>query len=176
MTDNQESSSQMNVAFKNRRPWLIALGVAEIAIACGLLLIAALLFFVAPRFIAEGIASHRFLSVENPSFIAPGIAFVGLGVLFLSAGIGSVRCLNWARILMMTVSTAWLGMGVLSVAFVLVQVHRHGVSLSASPGLDLLIDELFVTMLALPAVFLFFYSRRSVKATCLWRHAFRQAG
>lgn len=47
--DSKESSSQPNLHCENGRPWLIAFGGIEIAIACGLLLIAALLFFALPR-------------------------------------------------------------------------------------------------------------------------------
>jgi len=168
--------NQMTVGFKNRHSWLIAFGVAEIVAVCGLLFIGGVILFVAPRFIAEGIASGRLPYTPTRFFVLPAVAIVGLGVLFLSGGIGSVRCLNWSRILMMTVSTIWLGIGELVGGFVLLRVYVHGLPPSYLLAFNLFLVDLVVLMLGLPAVFAFFYSRRSVKATCLRKHALSHAG
>jgi hypothetical protein len=160
------------VPYKSRRGWLIAFGVVEILIASFFLLL-----------ILLTLIAFQTLSTHKPppqSPISPavlmaivGVQYVIIAAVFLIAGIGSIGCRNWARILMLAVSGLWLGIGVLTTLFLAIILptvrQREG-----GPPPDTL-DVAYVSTIALmvvlmvlaPAGFLFFYSRKSVKATCL---------
>jgi len=121
-----------------------------------------------------------------PGAMVPGpmsprvlMAFAGLqyglmAAVFITAGIGSIRCKNWARIMMLVVSGLWLGFGLLGtlmMAFIFPVIMRQQ-PVHVAPGIqDAIvvgtITFMAVLMVLLPAIFLFFYSRKSVRATCL---------
>jgi hypothetical protein len=102
-----------------------------------------------------------------------GLQYGLLAAVFLTGGIGSVLCKNWARIFMLVVSGLWLGIGLLStlmMALTVPMIMRQQPG-SISPGtqhviVGVMIMFMAVIMVMLPAIFLFFYSRKSVKATC----------
>ncbi|MBZ5671609.1 MAG: hypothetical protein LAO04_18010 [Acidobacteriia bacterium] len=160
------------VAYKSRRGWLIAFGVTEILVACFFLLLILLTLIV-----------FRMPSTHKPppqtpisSAVLMAIAGVQYGIIagvFLIAGIGSIRCRNWARILMLAVSGFWLVIGVLStvVLAVFLPTIREQAGVPPPEGLDVvymsIITLMVIVMVLLPVVFLFFYSRKSVRATCL---------
>jgi hypothetical protein len=158
--------------YKSRRGWLIAFGVVEILMGCLLLLM-----ILVSAFAFLGPAGARI----PPGPISPRglMALVGLqygliAAVFFTGGIGSIRCKNWARILMLVVSGFWLGcglLGTLMMAFFLPVVMRQP-PVHVVPGIQHVIIAgmiIFMTVLLvlLPAIFLFFYSRKSVRATCL---------
>ena len=158
--------------YKSRRGWLITFGVVELLIACLFLLVLLLSFFafLGPR------AARMPSGPMSPAMM---MAFAGLeygaaAAVFITGGIGSIRCRNWARILMLVVSGLWLGFGLiitLVVAFVVPAVMRQQPGNISGEMQHTIIVGMVVVMTALmvvlPAIFLFFYSRRSVKATCL---------
>ncbi len=158
--------------YKSRRGWLIAFGVIEILMGCAFLL---MILFSA--FVFFGPVAARM----PPSALSPRIlmAFVGLqygllAAVFFTSGIGSIRCKNWARILMLVVSGLWLGLGLMTtliMAFMVPMIMRQQPG-NVLPGIQHaiivgMIAVMAVLMVLLPAIFLFFYSRKSVKATCL---------
>jgi hypothetical protein len=113
--------------------------------------------------------------------ISPGVIMILVGLqygllaaVFITGGIGSIRCRNWARILMLVVSCLWLGFGLLGTlmtAFILPAIMRQQPG-NLLPGFQrafmagmIAVETVF--MVLLPAIFLFFYSRKSVRATCL---------
>jgi MFS family permease len=156
---------------KNRRDWLIAFGIIEILVGC------AFLFMILGSAIAFlGPAAARM----PPSAMSPRalLALVGLqyglmAAAFFTGGIGSIRCKNWARILMLVVSGLWLALGLIStliMAFIIPTI-MHRQSAKIPPGMQhAIMLGMFTAMLVLgvllPAIFLFFYTRQSVKATC----------
>src|SRR5208337_1108053 len=107
------------------------------------------------------------------------MAFVGLqygllAAVFFTSGIGSIRCKNWARILMLVVSGLWLAFGLIGtlVMALIVPTVMQQQPGKHHPGLEhaaiaVMIAFSTVIMVLLPAIFLFFYSRKSVRATCL---------
>src|SRR5262245_4030185 len=96
-------------AYKDRRGWLIAFGIVEILIACFFLLVACLMALVIPNMPQQPAAP------APPGWIFLFAAgFYGtLAAVFAAAGIGSIQARNWARILMIVLSSLWLAFGVL---------------------------------------------------------------
>ncbi len=159
-------------SYPSRRGWLIAFGIVEILIAGGfvLMILVTALGLYGP--------AHR---TTAPNGFRPGVVMVVVGAeyavlaaVFIIAGIGSIRCRNWARILMLVVSGLWLALGILmtvAMSLIFPTVMRQQ-SLAISPeaahivivGILML---LIATMVVLPAIFLVFYCLRSVRATCL---------
>jgi len=152
--------------YQSRRGWLIAFGVIEILMACAFLLM--LLFsafiFLGPAAakmpqgaMATGPMSPRVLMV------LVGLQYGLLAAVFLTAGIGSIRCKNWARILMLVVSGFWLVCGLLGtliMVFILPAIMRQQPG-NIPPGIQHgimvgMITFMFVLMVLLPATFLFF--------------------
>ncbi len=158
--------------YKSRRGWLIAFGVIEILIGCSFLLVLLFSEFTllgpAAAKLPSGTMSPRALMVFM------GLQYGLLAAVFFTGGIGSIRCKNWARILMLVVSGLWLALGLLStlaLVFIVPAIMRQQPA-KLSPGAEhAILVGTIITMTALmvllPAIFLFFYSRRSVRATCL---------
>jgi hypothetical protein len=164
------------VPYKNRRGWLIAFGVVEILMGCGFLLLILLSAFaflgpaaakMPPNAMAAGPMSKSVL------LAMVGIQYGMMAAVFFIAGIGSIRCKNWARIMMLVVSGFWLGIGLISVlvvAFLVPTIMRQQTGNIDSSVQHTIMAGLIIFMTAimvvLPAIFLVFYSRKSVKATC----------
>jgi hypothetical protein len=99
----------------------------------------------------------------------------GLGALFfVTVGIGTMLRRRWARIVMLVVSPLWLALGVLvSVVFVMImpmvlETVRKQQEAASGGTMNLVLGimvgiNLFLYIL-LPGGFLFFYTRKSVKA------------
>jgi hypothetical protein len=93
-------------------------------------------------------------------------AFALIGAAFLAAGIGSVLRKQWARLLSLVLNGLWLFSGVCGAATILLVVPRTNPS-AASPAMLAGIATVFAfTMVLPPLVLLFFYSRKSVRASC----------
>jgi hypothetical protein len=103
-----------------------------------------------------------------------GVQYGLMAAVFFAGGIGSIQCRNWARILMLVVSGLWLAFGLLTtviMAFVVPTVMRQQ-AIEHYPGLEHTILAVMIAVTAflgiiMPAGFLFFYTRPSVRATCL---------
>lgn len=167
--------------YKSRRGWLLAFGVIEILMGCLFLLMilfSAYIFFGPP---AAKMASGAMAA--GPMSPHALLAFAGLqyglmAAVFITAGIGSIRCRNWARILMLVVSSLWLGIGILGAIAVAVifPIFLRQQPVNVPPGIlsaVMVVMGAFMIflMVLLPGVFLFFYSRKSVRATCLAQNA-----
>jgi hypothetical protein len=155
----------------------MAFGVIEIMMGCAFLLMILFSAFIflgpaaakmPPSAMATGPMSPRVLMVFA------GLQYGLMAAVFITAGIGSIRCKNWARILMLVVGGFWLACGLfgtLIMVFILPAIMRQQ-PVHVAPGIqDAIvvgtITFMAVLMILLPAIFLFFYSRKSVRATCL---------
>ena len=159
-------------AFKNRRGWLIAFGIAEILIGCLILLLMAATYFILRKVPATATAPPP----DAGAMLIAGIIYGAIAVLFVVIGIGSIHARRWARLAMLIVSWAWLAMGVLTsimLAFILprifaAQPDASAPNVAAAQHLGEIV--MFVTLglffIVLPLVFIFFYSGKNVKATC----------
>lgn len=166
--------------YKDRRGWLIAFGIIEILLGAFSLLTATpviitLLLFKPARAAQISPGAHIMSMVFGVGFYSLIAAF------FFVAGIGSIRRRNWARILMLIASSFWLLCGSMGAAFMFflfpkIMEAQHDVPPN---GGHILFAVMFSVLaffgVLLPLMFLIFYSRKSVKATCLAREASSKA-
>lgn len=163
--------------YKNQRGWLIAFGVVEILIGCLFLLMIVFSAFAFLRPAAAKIPPNAMPagSMSGTTLMAlVAIQYGLMAAVFFTGGIGSILCKNWARILMLVVCGFWLGIGVITtpvIAFMAPVIMRQQpgnvdpqIQRAIMVGMTILMTALTVV---LPAIFLFFYSRKSVRATCL---------
>lgn len=164
---------------KDRRGWLIAFGIIEILFGAASLLMATLTIVFLLVF--NPLPGQQMPSGTNTATVVVSVIYYSLvAAFFFTAGIGSIQRRNWARILMLIVSALWLGLGVLSTAFMIFlfpkimesQSAAHSVPTHAEHAIIVGIVAVVAFLgILLPLVFLIFYSRKSVKATCLAREA-----
>lgn len=117
----------------------------------------------------------------NHAAMAPGIAVYGvLGVALVWLGIGSIKARRWARALLLIFSWSWLIMGVCMTVIMPFVMSKAMANLPANakagqPSLPpaaitgmIIVMTLvfFVLFVVVPAVWVFFYNSRHVKATC----------
>lgn len=171
--------------YKDRCGWLIAFGIIEILIACFFLFMCAFMALVIPNIPKQPGQPD----VPSAIFLL-GAGFYGvLAAIFATAGIGSMQAKNWARILMIVLSSIWLAfgaLGTLSAALMMPMILRQQEAiLSQNPAMQqgqlppnfmtvvMTITIIFqvLIMIVLPLIFLIFYTRKSVKATCEARWA-----
>lgn len=169
---------------KDRGGWLTAFGIVEILLGAAILLMS--LFALMSLLISR--PSH-------PAELSPGVHVAGMAVLagfyvviaayFIVAGIGSIRRRNWARILTLAGSSIWLLFGVMGTLFSLflfpkIMTLRQPVPPAAQHIESIVMGTMVVMVIIfgilLPLTFLIFYSRKSVKATCLARESAPAAG
>jgi hypothetical protein len=160
------------VLYKSRRGWLIAFGVIEILIGCAFVL---MILFSAFAFLGPAAAKMPPNAFSPPVLMAlVGFQYGLMATVFFTGGIGSIRCKNWARIFMLVVSGLWLGLGLLTtvvMAFMFPIIMRQEPG-NVAPSVQHVVIAGIITVMTflgvlLPAIFLFFYSRKSVRATCL---------
>jgi hypothetical protein len=173
------------VPYKSRRGWLIAFGIVEILIGCAfvLMILFSALIFLGP------VAAKMHAGAIPAGPISPAVLMImgalqyGLmAAVFFTAGIGSIRCRNWARIMMLVVSGLWLAFGLMTT---LITGFMFPIIMRQTPGkiscetqhaiIVGMISVMAVLGVLVPAVFLFFDSRKSVKATCLAQKAVQGA-
>lgn len=154
----------------DRRGWLIAFGILEIAIAFVLLGMIGLMLL--------GVAmAGRLPNQPPPSFrmMLQSVSIYALGcVFFVVMGIGSIQARRWARSLMVAVSWIWMltgAVGTLIAAYVMPGVMKAAPGPAAPHGVMvaiIVVMLVFMTfaLVALPLIMLLFYRSAGVKATC----------
>jgi hypothetical protein len=160
-------------AYKSRRGSLITAGVLEIIIGVFCLLFAAL------TVLSMFISSKTGEAVAGPSAdaaIAGGLFYLGAAIFFTWLGIGSVMCKRWARALMLVVSWIWLIMGLVGLAFWLVNLPRFAESMclhgepppSSVMTIITVVSTVFMSLfyVVLPFIFLLLYRGENVRLTC----------
>lgn len=166
--------------YKDRSAGLLAFGILTILLGC-----LAALFAV---FIVFGqVAAAKTGTVAAPmSTILPAILiYVGLAVVLVWLGIGSIMARRWARALLLIFSWSWLVVGVIALVAMAFIVPKMLATMSAtgsggqSGAPQAMIAGMLIGMfivfglmfLILPAIWTFFYNSRHVKATCETRDA-----
>ncbi len=169
--------------FRDQSTGLILFGVFQILIGCLCLLMAPCVLLPA------------FMSVQSEAMstqmMLPGAAFyLLLAVAFITLGIGSIRARRWARALTLVFSWMWLVFGVASLVFMVLYLPRMLAALpqqieAAQPAgtqaaqiPSQVFFMIFMVTLGtsgclycvLPSVFLLFYQRQAVRATCEYRN------
>jgi hypothetical protein len=111
-------------------------------------------------------------------FMIPGIfIYIGFAVCFIWLGIGSIIARRWAWALTVILSWLWFIVGIamiIPIGFVMSKSMENSqhVKMSSSSILVMQIFTgaiLFVIYILLPGLFLLFYNRASVRATCQQR-------
>ena len=162
-------------AYKDRSTGLLVFGVLTVALGglAGLLVLVMLA--------GQAMAAKTTQVPANFAAILPAIAiYAGLAAALICLGIGSIQARRWARVLLLIFSWSWLLLGIVTTAmmgFIMPKVMANMASAgtagqtampSAAKDAVLVVMFLFcgIFMIVLPAVWIFFYGSRHVKATC----------
>jgi hypothetical protein len=156
----------------SRKGWLLFFGILEMLVGAGAGLLGLLILVV--FLFMERLPTGQIQPGSSLRMAVMACFYGGVALFFLAAGIGTIRRRPWARILMLVVSSLWLVMGLMAtlVFLFLWPTLSRGISEkdpTASGGvmvftLVLIIGTLFSLYVLLPASFLIFYTRKSVKA------------
>jgi hypothetical protein len=156
----------------DRSGFLIAFGIIEALI--GLFFILIIVMMAGMRGMIANAPNAKDLP---PNFMLSIVMVYGtMAAVFFVMALGSILRRNWGRIFALIVSWFWLGVGVIAVlgsALIMPQTMRTmpqapnapQVNVGAVVGIAIIIMTIF--MVAMPLLFVIFYSRPSVKATCL---------
>ena len=161
--------------YKDRSTGLMIFGILTILIGCmtGMMLLFTLVTLLA--------ASHTNVPPTSLSALLPALFIYGiLAVALIWLGIGSIKARRWARALLLIFSWTWLVMGVFAILGVVLVLPTFLESIRAAAppgqpampaaaiGVAMVIACLMIGVffIALPAVWIFFYNSRHVKATC----------
>ncbi len=172
------ASNPAGEVYHDRSTGLMVFGILTILLGA----LAALLAVVTLLSLALGSMVPN--SQLNTATVLPGmLMYVGLAVILIWLGIGSIKARRWARALLLIFSWSWLGVGILDVGalvFMLPRVMAHlptppGTNHPAIPAAAIEVIILFTILISgfflvlLPGIWTFFYSSRHVKLTCEWR-------
>ena len=158
--------------YSDRRGWIIAFGVIEILIGLCCLLLAV---FVSLFFLRAENTGQIPGQASTAGMVFGGGIYLLFAAFFFAGAIGSFRCKNWARLLMLVGSGAWMVFGLIGAVVIFLVMPKAMATRASMPpsgehlimGVALGIEGVFGVLL--PLVFLIFYSRKSVKATFLTR-------
>jgi hypothetical protein len=165
-------------AYKDRSTGLAIFGILTLLLGCLAGLFVPLMLF------SQMAAARANPGAGNLAAMLPAMVVYGLlAVALIWLGIGSVQTRRWARALLLIFSWAWLVMGIFAITGMalvmprmLENVTTAGVSNGTAnqalpPGaltgiMVVMLLFLGVFFIVLPAIWIFFYSSRHVKATC----------
>ncbi|HEY3901515.1 MAG TPA: hypothetical protein VGM54_23090 [Chthoniobacter sp.] len=134
--------------------------------------------FIPLMFLGQSMSAKSGIE-QSPIMLLPvTIMYGGLAVVLIWLGIGSMMAKRWARALLLIFSWCWLLIGIFSIgmmAFMLPQI-TNAAQAGAPPGqasasvasamMIFTFGFLGVIFVVLPAVWVFFYGSKHVKATC----------
>lgn len=165
-----------SIPYRDRSTGLVVFGSLTILLGCltGLLI----LLMLAGRLIAAG---NTNVPPAPLSAILSAIFIYGiLAVALVWLGIGSIKARRWARALLLIFSWGWLIMGLIAMtcmAFIMPKIlagaasagtnANHAAPAAAIAGTMAVVLVIFaIVFVIVPAVWIFFYGSRHVKATC----------
>jgi hypothetical protein len=163
--------------YKDRGGWLIAFGVIEILLGALSLLMGTFILIASLSFKHSHTAEMP-VGIHTAGLLLSVGVYVVIAAYFLIAGIGSIQRRNWGRILTLIGSVVWLAVGTLGTLFFLFLLPKiMAVQHAVPPGaqhierivMGTVVLMAIVFCILLPLTFLIFYSRKSVKVTCLAR-------
>ncbi len=172
---NHEEAMQSS-EFKDKKTGLIAFGIIQIIFGgfCALMIP-----FMILGMLISTISTKSPAPPMSARLMIPGVLFyVILAIWFISMGIGSIKTRRWARAIILVSSWLWLICGINALIVVLLflpgmydqmaqntQMPRAAVLIMKS----VMIGFMTVFYIIIPAVFIFFYGNKNVKATCEFR-------
>lgn len=164
--------------YKDRSTGLTVFGILTLLLGC----VCAL--FVPLMLLGQLAAAKTQQGSPNMAAMLPGmLMYGGLAVALIWLGIGSIKARRWARALLLIFSWCWLVMGafvMIFMGFLLPRVLEGVSSAGASNGttnhalppgtVGVMMIVMFgifsIIFVLLPAVWIYFYKSRHVKATC----------
>jgi hypothetical protein len=161
--------------FQDRKTGLMVFGIIEIILGalCALLLPCMVGGMVMANAMAQRTGQPAPMQLR--AMVPGAMLYALLAVFFITMGVGSIRARRWARALMLVVSSMWLVMGagaLLGMVFVMPHAFDKGAANGNMPPAALAVVKvvmfliLTIIYLVVPGVFVLFYSRPHVKATC----------
>jgi hypothetical protein len=175
MASLTEPGTPPSADYKDSKTGLIVFGILTM-LAGGLCAL-----FIPLMFFGQAMAPK---SSPQPSLqmMLPGMVMYGvMAIALVWLGIGSIMARRWARAILLILSWSWLLMGVVAIAAMIylmpliMQGIRESAPAGQQPAMPAGSEAIFmwipivmmsVIMVFLPAVWIFFYRSRHVKATC----------
>lgn len=161
--------SSENQGFKVKSTGLAIFGSLQIAMGgLSALLVPLMLFSIAIGQPSGGATTAQILPAA--------CLYAMLAIALVTLGIGSILARRWARALTLVLAWMWLIMGVISmISMLFVMPGMMAAQQPQAPPLTMkFIYTMMIIMMAgiyivLPGIFVLFYKRSDVKATCQWR-------
>jgi hypothetical protein len=162
-----------NYSFKDRKARLVVLGILQIIFGgfCALMVP-----FMIIGMAAAAAANKDAATGVGLKMMIPGVLFyVALAVWFIWMGIGSIMARRWARALILVSSWLWLIGGVCGFVMMLTVIPNMYDKMEATGQMPkaaitvmkyTMMAFLALIYVAIPAIFVLFYSGKNVKATC----------
>jgi hypothetical protein len=162
------------VSHRDRRGGLIALGVLHLLLGAFCALMVPMMTIA---LVAATVTDGSLGASVSPRLMLPALFFyAALAFWFITMGIGSIRCRRWARALILVCSWIWLVSGVGGLGFMLwFYAPGGGLPNTATPGVPAVVATIvgIVTLVVMavlyvvvPGLFVLFYGRANVRATC----------
>ncbi len=160
-----------SAGLKDRRTGLLIFGIFEIILGILCLVMTRLLV------LGQVVAGQTTGTAFDVRMIVPlFLTYIGLAKAFVWLGIGSIKGRRWARALTLILAWSWLCVGVITVPLIAFLTPRI-LAASAPPGqglpagtlgivLAFQIVFMSILLVVIPAVLVFFYGSRHVKAAC----------
>jgi hypothetical protein len=163
------------VAPKDRSTWLTVFGVLTILMGGACALFIPLMIFGATA------ASHNSKAAADLRMLVPGMAVYGiLAIALVWLGIGSILARRWARAIILIFAWGWLAMGVITFITLAIStptlLHQAAQQAKGAPGaieyvvIAIIAGIFLFIFLLLPATWVWFYGRKSVRWTCETRN------
>ncbi len=152
--------------FKDRTGRLAIMGVVQLCIG-GMFALACVAILLA----------SGFLTILLLEIVVVITIFGGLAAWFITMGIGSIRARRWARAMTLVAAWLFLSTGVNSVVNVAFNVPHGNKTAGANGGVPpgsasasyyVMLAVMATVNIAVPAIFVWAYSGRNVKATCAY--------
>ncbi len=157
--------------FKDRKTGLVIYGIILLVLGgiCVLMTLFTIVGLLMMSAMKDQMPPNAQLSAR---MMVPGILmYVGMAVLFIVIGIGSIRARRWARAIVTAGSAVCLALGTIALASTAYTILKMPSTPNATAGMMLAIKVISMAFLVfiyllLPGAHLVFYARADVKATC----------
>lgn len=162
-------------SYADRKTGLIVFGILIILMG----LICALL--VPLMILGQSMAPQGSPGTAMHTILPAALMYLGIAVVFIWLGIGSIMVRRWARALMLVLSASWLVMGVVSMGMMIFLIPKITASINAAPHpagqaapppemgaifTTIMLIIMGVIYIVIPGVLFLFYRSPHVKATC----------
>lgn len=161
--------------YTDRKVGLIVFGVLTVLMG----LLCAL--FVPLMFLGQSMAPQGSPGTTAHTILPAALMYLGLAVVFIWLGIGSIMAQRWARALLLVLNASWLVMGIFSMGMMIFLLPKITAGINAAshppgqasppPEMTSVVTTIMLIMMAviyvvIPGVWVLFYRSRHVKATC----------